>query len=365
MTKVVQMVGGPTSSMGVYPGRARQITVNTDTWSIRVHDGVTPGGFSACMSQLNLSDLADAAVARNNLGAAPINTPNFLGGAQVDGAQILTNGGPLGVPASGDLGNCTGYDVTDLDGVTPSVMTMLSQASTGTTGLVGKLNPTIANPIFTGQVGVNGAPVGSYEIACSGAGGIYSSAPMFSAGYVAAPAGFGVFQSLGFGLVTNFGQGGGIFTNNGGGFDIVCVSNGVRLNNGATSWVGISTREKKKKIQSIPGDPLARIMGLSGYLYLYKTEEDNAPLRTGVMYEDDMQFFPWAAETIPASVRIHEIVDQEGEPTGEILREEVEEFKGTSLEKHVPLLIDGIKALVLELRAARAEIAELKAKINV
>lgn len=44
MAKRLQLRGGTTAQNNAFTGAARELTVNTDNWSLRVHDGVTPGG---------------------------------------------------------------------------------------------------------------------------------------------------------------------------------------------------------------------------------------------------------------------------------------------------------------------------------
>lgn len=44
MTKIVQEVGGAAANQDIYTGEARQLTVDTDNWDLRLHDGVTVGG---------------------------------------------------------------------------------------------------------------------------------------------------------------------------------------------------------------------------------------------------------------------------------------------------------------------------------
>jgi hypothetical protein len=44
MSKLVQHRGGNSADHAGYVGAPREVTVNTDAWSLRVHDGVTPGG---------------------------------------------------------------------------------------------------------------------------------------------------------------------------------------------------------------------------------------------------------------------------------------------------------------------------------
>lgn len=42
--KIEQEVGGSKSNQDAYVGAERQLTVDTDNWDLRLHDGVTPGG---------------------------------------------------------------------------------------------------------------------------------------------------------------------------------------------------------------------------------------------------------------------------------------------------------------------------------
>ena len=44
MTKRVQIVGGDTAAANAFKGLEREIYVVTDTFELRIHDGVTPGG---------------------------------------------------------------------------------------------------------------------------------------------------------------------------------------------------------------------------------------------------------------------------------------------------------------------------------
>jgi hypothetical protein len=53
MTKEVQQVGGTRETQDLLTGVARQITVDTSNWELRLHDGVTPGGYRI----LNLDQL--------------------------------------------------------------------------------------------------------------------------------------------------------------------------------------------------------------------------------------------------------------------------------------------------------------------
>lgn len=192
MAKIVQLHRMSTAQAGLYTGPDGEVIIDTGSHRLLVQDGLTPGGLGVCMASLNLSDLSDAAVARSNLGAAPLANPNFTGGAQVAGdtvctllaAQTLTNktftspiftAPILGTPASGNLANCTGYDTADLVGpmavtnisglgtnvlaflqaaLNAAVATMLGQVPTGSGGLVGKTSPTFSTNIDIGAASI-------------------------------------------------------------------------------------------------------------------------------------------------------------------------------------------------------------------
>jgi hypothetical protein len=54
--KRLQFLRGTTEQNSTFVGLPGELTINTDTWTIRVHDGVTPGGNPAII----IDDIIDA-----------------------------------------------------------------------------------------------------------------------------------------------------------------------------------------------------------------------------------------------------------------------------------------------------------------
>ena len=110
MSKIVQWKRGTTAENGTYVGAEGEITVNTETWGLHVHDGVTSGGWQAVGPQ-------------GPAGVDGINGIDGLPGAE--GPQ-----GPQG-PAGAD-----GTNGTDGLGFSTSVPTVAEGQAGDVTGMV-------------------------------------------------------------------------------------------------------------------------------------------------------------------------------------------------------------------------------------
>lgn len=115
MAKIVQLHRMSSAQATLYVGPDGEAVVDTGSHRLRIQDGATPGGFGTLISNLNLSDISDPVAARNNLGAAGLISPSFTTPV-------------LGTPSSGNLANCTGYDMVDLVGLGTGVATALAAA---------------------------------------------------------------------------------------------------------------------------------------------------------------------------------------------------------------------------------------------
>lgn len=60
MSKIVQWKRGNTTVSSTYVGAQGEITVNTDDYSLYVHDGVTPGGYKISNDSENITAGIDA-----------------------------------------------------------------------------------------------------------------------------------------------------------------------------------------------------------------------------------------------------------------------------------------------------------------
>lgn len=83
----------------------------------------------------------------------------------------------------------------------------------------------------------------------------------------------GYFKSTGFGNTGTF-DNGGINTNNGSGFNVVCVSGGVTLSSGATSWSAISDERKKTAFKPFT-NALSKVASIRTGTGRYLTDQEN------------------------------------------------------------------------------------------
>lgn len=126
-------------------------------------------------------------------------------------------------------------------------------------------------------------------------------------------------------------------------FQVVAKTLGVILNEGATAWVAISERAKKKNLEPIVGalDIVCQLEAATGH---YLIDADDAKRRPFLFYEDFEKLWPYPTQYIPE--RTH--TDEE---TGGVTV--FPEVKGLSKEEVVPLLVAAIQELRAEIEALR------------
>lgn len=117
----LQFVRGSTASNNSFTGRAGELTVDTGTWTLRVHDGVTAGGVALGTSSFSGSynDLTDTPTIPADVSELT-DTTNLL--VHFSGAYADLTGKPTipTVPTTvssftNDSGYITGYTVTESD----------------------------------------------------------------------------------------------------------------------------------------------------------------------------------------------------------------------------------------------------------
>lgn len=173
--------------------------------------------------------------------------------------------------------------------------------------------------------------------------------------------GGGYFRATGFGntmsMTTNS-----IITNDGGGFQINCNSSnntttGVILDNTASSWRQLSSRDYKRDLQAIPGDPFDIIMGHQVALGRYNQDADDQDLRPFLFWEDARQHYPWSTGYRPSTVRTWTEAD------GKEVNQTLPELKTLSYEQYVPLLMAALQKQIGINTALEARLAALEAKV--
>lgn len=91
MATGLQIRRGTAAQNDLYTGLEGEITVDTDTWTLRVHDGVTPGGH---LLGSQASRVTSVGLDTSSLGLETINSPVVTNGTfRVRGVMNVTSGG--------------------------------------------------------------------------------------------------------------------------------------------------------------------------------------------------------------------------------------------------------------------------------
>ena len=114
----LQFVRGSTARNDAFVGREGELTVDTNTWTLRVHDGVTPGGNALGTSNFSgsYSDLTDAPTIPADVGDL-----TDTGGLLFDGTYASLTGVPV-LPT--DIA-----DLTDEENLIPTDLSQLTDAT--------------------------------------------------------------------------------------------------------------------------------------------------------------------------------------------------------------------------------------------
>ncbi len=108
MSKVVQWKRGNTSATTSYTGLAGEITVNTDTWNLHIHDGETAGGYVIDSSNSGAS-FGNFVISGSNITATSGDF-TLIGNTTQSGIQISNTSGRIGFNTTAWPNLSVGYD---------------------------------------------------------------------------------------------------------------------------------------------------------------------------------------------------------------------------------------------------------------
>ena len=112
MSKRLQLRGGTTSQNNAFTGAAREIAVDTDTWSLRLHDGTTLGGHLVSPGPVGATGVRGATGVTGATGAGATGATGVIGATGVRGATGVAGAtgatGAIwqinnGIPSSGNV----------------------------------------------------------------------------------------------------------------------------------------------------------------------------------------------------------------------------------------------------------------------
>ena len=119
MSKVVQWKRGNTSATSSYTGAEGEITVNTDSWNLHIHDGLTPGGYvidssngGGSFSNITVSNRANISniqIENNNISTTTGDLYLFSN-VSSSGIQISNTSGRMGFNTQAWPNLSVGYD---------------------------------------------------------------------------------------------------------------------------------------------------------------------------------------------------------------------------------------------------------------
>jgi hypothetical protein len=119
MSKVVQWKRGNTSATSSYTGAEGEITVNTDSWNLHIHDGLTPGGYVIDSSNgggsfgnitvSNRANISNIQIETNNISTI-IGDLYLFSNVSSSGIQISNTSGRMGFNTQAWPNLSVGYD---------------------------------------------------------------------------------------------------------------------------------------------------------------------------------------------------------------------------------------------------------------
>ena len=335
MPTVVQIRRGTTAENNNFIGQSGELTVDTTTWSLRVHDSQTPGGHAITGGVTGILNLSQGGTGTANpviANTAPISVtgswPNVTIG--ISGIVGLANGG-----TGTDTPTPVATAPLSLTGTWPNVTVALtgtvatSQGGTGLTSFTtnGALYATSASVLTTGTLPVNSGGTGTSTSTGTGSVVLNNTptlqSPVITAGATVA--------------------GGATFT---GGVQIDALGVGVAAGTAGTikasdNIFAYATSDAKHKTDIVElTDALAKVQNLSGVEFNWTDEYLNSHggadgfflqrHDVGVIAQQVQQVLPEAVRT---------------RSNGDL---------AVDYQKIVPLLIEAIKQLTAEVNTLKA-----------